>query len=312
MKSIVALGVGAGLASALLIAVIAKATPLAFVLYMLAPLPIVIVSLGWHHRAGLVAGAAGAVALALFSTPLRGLAFVVSTALPAWWLAYLALLGRPDADGSRPAEWYPLGRLLAWVAVTSAASLTAIAILSSGSAEAFREKTRQIVEALVRFRDTGVPDDAEFASRVVDGLALLVPGLAAQGFAFLLVLYLWAAARIVRISGRLPRPWPDLPGAQMPRPMLLALLAGGLAAAFGGFVGVFGAALVGALVTAFALQGLAAIHDRTRGRPGRGVMLSGLYLVVFLTQGAALLALTLFGLVDAAFQLRRKPAAGPA
>jgi hypothetical protein len=78
-----------------------------------------------------------------------------------------------------------------------------------------------------------------------------------------------------------------------------------------GFVGVFGVALVGAFSAAFALQGLAAFHDRSRGRPGRGLMLFGMYLILFVTQGVALVALTLFGLADTALD-RRRPKDNPA
>ncbi len=54
-----------------------------------------------------------------------------------------------------------------------------------------------------------------------------------------------------------------------------------------GYAGAFGVALLGALSTALALQGLAALHDRSRGKPGRVPMLIGLYVLVFLTQGLA-------------------------
>ena len=52
-------------------------------------------------------------------------AFVLTVALPAWWLGHLALLGRPVANaaagnGAAPAapalEWYPVGRMLLWIA----------------------------------------------------------------------------------------------------------------------------------------------------------------------------------------------------
>ena len=66
-----------------------------------------------------------------------------------------------------------------------------------------------------------------------------------------------------------------------------------------------GTALIGSLCAAFALQGLAAFHDRSRGRPGRGALLCGLYLILFVTQGIALVALTLFGLADTALNRRR-------
>ncbi len=126
----IATGIGAGLVSALLTVVVVKATPLAAVLYMLAPVPVLIAALGWNHRSGLVATLVGGLAIAAFTgSPLGGLGFAVITGLPAWWLAYLALLGRPMADGTM--EWYPIGRLLAWVAGTAALTITATAVISA-------------------------------------------------------------------------------------------------------------------------------------------------------------------------------------
>ncbi|MFD1279073.1 hypothetical protein ACFQ5C_05120, partial [Methylobacterium goesingense] len=78
-----------------------------------------------------------------------------------------------------------------------------------------------------------------------------------------------------------------------------------------GYLGVLGVAVAGALSAAFAMQGLAAFHDRSRGRPGRLALLFGLYLILFFTQGVALLALTLFGIADTALDRRRpRDAAG--
>jgi hypothetical protein len=57
---------------------------------------------------------------------------------------------------------------------------------------------------------------------------------------------------------------------------------------------------------AFTLQGLAAIHERTRGKPGRSFILAGLYALLFLTQGVMVAALSLFGLAYIIFDLRRR------
>ncbi|ACL59502.1 DUF2232 domain-containing protein [Methylobacterium nodulans] len=312
MASSLGIGVVAGLASALLIGVIVTATPLALLLYLLAPLPIVIVALGWSHRAGLVAAATGTVALMLAASPLRGLAFLVSTALPAWWLGYLALLGRPAAGGPPSTlEWYPLGRLLAWTAATAAVAIILVVMLSSGDHAAYEERIRRIAHAVMQIemqtvQPGGAPPlpEADLA-RVADRLARIAPAVMGVTFTLLLVFYLWAAGRIVHLSGRLPRPWPDIPGTMMPRRILWGLAAAVALTFAPGFAGTFGIGLVGALCAAFALQGLAAIHDRSRGRPGRAPLLIGLYLLVLLTQGLALAALTLFGLADTLFSLRR-------
>jgi hypothetical protein len=301
-------GIGAGLVSALLTAVVVKATPLAAILYLLAPIPVLIVSLGWNHRSGLVAAVVGGLAIAAFISPLSGLAFAVITALPAWWLAYLALLGRPGPDGA--IEWYPTGRLLAWVAGTAALTIMATAIMSTrGDYAAYFQNAREIAEAFVnlQFPASQSSLDAETRSGFIDVVASFTPFLSAQGFTTVLALYLWAAARIVSISKRLPRPWPTVSELQMPRSIsVLLVVAILLAVFFDGFISVFASALAGALFTAFALQGLAAIHDRTRGKPGRPFLLTGLYLLVLMTQGILVVALSLFGIADTVFGLRRR------
>jgi hypothetical protein len=306
----IATGIGAGLVSALLTVVVVKATPLAAVLYMLAPVPVLIAALGWNHKSGLVATLVGGLAIALFTgSPLGGLGFAVITGLPAWWLAYLALLGRPTADGTM--EWYPIGRLLAWVAATSALTIVATSIISSdGSYSVFLDRARRISTAFVDliFPAAEQSGEAEAQQRqaLVDGLAAATPALSAFGFTVFLAVYLWLAAKAVSMSKRLPRPWFPMPELAMPRSMALApLLAFGLIQ-IGGFIGAFGYALLGAFLMAFTLQGLAAIHDRTQGKPGRGFLLAGLYVLLFLTQGIMILALFLFGLADTAFGLRRR------
>lgn len=303
-------GIGAGLVSALLTAVIVKATPLAAVLYLLSPIPVLIVSLGWNHRAGLVAALVGGLAIALVLSPMSGLGFALVTALPAWWLAYLALLGRPAADGS--IEWYPTGRLLTWVAATAALTVVAAGIVSTGwNYDTFLANAREVAEAFVNLQfPQGQPNslDAETRAGVIDLFARVTPFLSAQGFTAVLALYLWAAAKIVALSKRLPRPWPPVPELIMPQTAAIVLGACLLTLPLGleGFISVFATALAGALFMAFALQGLAAIHDRTRGNAVRGFILSALYVVLFLTQGILMIALSLFGIADSVFGLRRR------
>jgi hypothetical protein len=307
----IATGIGAGLVSALLTAVIVKATPLAAALYLLAPIPVLIVSLGWDHRSGLVAALVGGLAIAAVLSPLSGLGFAVVTALPAWWLSYLSLLGRQGPDGAM--EWYPVGRLLAWVAATAALTIIASGLIATGgNYEAFHQNARDVSEAFVNAQFPQVGPDAltaETREQIVDAFARVTPFLSAQGFTSVLALYLWTAAKIVSLSKRLPRPWPPIPELSMPRSVGLVLLAALAMATFDGFVGVIGSALLGAFLMAFALQGLAAIHDRTRGKAARPFILTGLYLLVLLTQGILMVALSVFGIADAVLGLRRRFAA---
>ncbi len=237
----IGIGVGAGLVAALLFGLLLKASALAILLYLLAPLPILIVGLGWSHRAGLAAVASGAVALALIVSPYLGLAFAAYLAIPAWWLAYLAMLGRPGRDGTL--EWYPTGRLLAWVAGTAALAFVAIAVIASPDYDTFRTQIGQMSRRVVQVQvqrgrlpppaqgnaaegdaaksdapKTEAPDAAppaadDLAGEVADALATLAPALAAQGLAVLLPSTSGPPPASSRSPGACPAP-----GRTSPRP----------------------------------------------------------------------------------------------
>ncbi|KQO54830.1 DUF2232 domain-containing protein [Methylobacterium sp. Leaf85] len=332
MTQFLGIGIGAGLVSALLFGVLLKGTLLSIVLYLLAPLPILIVGLGWSHKAALVAAITGAVALA-FLQPFLGLGFLAYLALPAWWLAYLALLGRPNADGTM--EWYPTGRLLAWTAGTA---FLAVTVITAPNYDEVQIRLKTSLLEVVKLQNQGrvvpqtppekshsqppaasdttpesQPKDGVLAAELpsdlqlkfIDSFAAIYPGFAAYFLTMLLTAYLWLSARIVRVSGRLLRPWPDIPSTQMPRTILGLLPLGILFVSASGAVGSLGIALVGALAAAFQLQGLAAFHERSRLLPARPALLFGLYFIILATSGVALFALTLFGLADTAFNRRR-------
>jgi hypothetical protein len=181
---------------------------------------------------------------------------------------------------------------------------------TGGDYAAFHGNAREVAQALVNLQfPTGATDPLgpELREGVTDWIARLIPFLSAQGFTIALTLYLYTAAKIVFVSKRLPRPWPEIARLRMPRGIGLALIVGfALAALFGSsFVGVFGMALLGALFTAFSIQGLAIIHERTKGRAFRPMILTGLYVLLFITQGALMIALSLLGLADTVFGSRR-------
>ncbi len=306
-----AVGIGAGLVSALLFGVVITGSPLAFALSIIAPLPIFIAALGWNHRSGLVASLAGGIAMALALNPTAGLVFALGWALPAWWLAYLALLGRADSAGTM--EWYPLGRLLLWIVATSALiTFIGVVAIGDGSYEAFRNTVRSTFDSFIRAQggaaEQPAPNDA--VSLVVSAL----PFFFALNFVLILTLNLWLAAKTVQVSGRLARPWPYIPATMMP-PLALALIAGAVVASFlPGFLGAAGLIVAGALSSAFAIQGLAFIHATSRERPGRGFLLGGVYTLALAMSQVVLPLLAMLGLADVAFQLRKRfgpGAAGP-
>src|SRR3979409_2193579 len=137
MIAIVLIAIAAGCASALMFASIVSGALISLLLFYLAPLPLMMAALGWGPLSATIGGISAAIGLgAIFGLPYC-IAFVVTVALPAWWLGHLALLARPltnggaSGNGGSPVapdiEWYPVGRILLWV--TGFAALTTMAAL---------------------------------------------------------------------------------------------------------------------------------------------------------------------------------------
>src|SRR5258708_34068717 len=108
-------------------------------------------------------------------------------------------------------------------------------------------------------------------------LVSVLPPAAAVIAAITLTGNLWLAGVVVRLSGRLTRPWPDLAMLTFP-PFATAIYGALLAGAFLPDVAGLVAGLFAATLTlAFALIGFAVMHAATRHMRGRAVGLSGAY-----------------------------------
>ena len=294
MVQMVLVGLGAGAAAALLFASVASGSLAAVILFYLAPLPIVIAALGWSHLAGLIAAAAATAAIAVLS----GIFFlaVPVIAFGAWWLGYLALLARPASNGAGGAlEWYPVGRLVLWAGVVGTLVVAATVPNFGTDQESLQAALRKTYERILRDQS------------VIDMLVVAVPPAAAVFSTVTNLFNLWLAARIVKISGRLTRPWPDLAALTLPAPSA-GLLAAAIAGSFlPDLAGVLSGAFAASLLMVFAVLGLAVLHAITRGMAGRAVMLTGVYGVTIVL-GWPILAISILGLAEAALNIRGRVA----
>jgi len=314
MMQIGLIGIGAGAAAALLFASVASGTLLSIPLFYLAPLPILIAGLGWSHWAALVAALVGAAGLAAVFGTVFFFAFLAGAGVPGWWLGYLAMLARPLANGgaAQPAlEWYPPGRLVVWAAVLAALML-AVAIPNFGTdAQSFRANLHDALMQVLR-AETGLSANApadlpgvKNIERLVDFLVVAVPPVAAVVATITSLVNLWLAARIVKFSGLLKRPWPQLSAMTFPRPVA-ALLAAAVVLSFaGGLLGIVAGILTASLLMAYAVLGLAVLHAITAGMNSRAFLLGGLYAAITIF-GWPALALCALGLIETAFDLRAR------
>ena len=311
MIAMVLIALAAGCASALMFASIISGALISLLLFYLAPLPLMVAALGWGPIAATIGGIVAAAGLgAMFGLPYC-IAFVVTVALPAWWLGHLALLGRPlptaetgnGAAAAPPAmEWYPVGRILLWIAGFAVLTTIAALLTLGADAETITGSLRRGLLRILGPRDAATSGNTE---RWVDALAIIAPAAAAIVAMMTLTLNLWLAGKITATSGRLHRPWPDLKTAELP-PMTLVALSVALAFCFvGGIVALFAQITATALLMAYAITGFAVLHTLTLALKGRALWLSCTYAIVVVF-GWPVLAMVALGLADAVFGFRER------
>lgn len=316
MAQIILIGIGAGVATALLFASglfasLASGSLIAILLFYLAPLPILIAGLGWSHWTALVAAVCAGFGLALAFGSFLFLAFLIGVGLPAWWLSYLALLAR-TADKATPdgLEWYPVGQIVLWAAVIGILTVVASIPYFGTDAESFHATLRDGIEKALRLGVGRTAGGADFnANRILnaDILATLAPPSLAALTTIIQIVNLWLAAHVVKLSGRLRRPWPDLSAITFPR-FVPALLAAAFVGTFlSGFVAIISAVVAVSLMVACAFLGFAVLHVITRGLDSRAFVLGGVYTAVIIFLWPALI-LSVLGVADMAFGLRARAA----
>ena len=312
MIALVLIAMAAGAASALMFASIVSGAPISLLLFYLAPLPLMVAALGWGALSATLGGIAAATALgAIFGLPYC-IAFAVTVALPAWWLGHLALLGRPmtgagaPGNGAEPVapalEWYPVGRILLWVAGFAALTTTTALLTLGSDAAAITGALQRFLERIFESQDAASSGEIE---PLIDALVTIAPAAAEVVAMMTLTLNLWLAAKITATSGRLHRPWPDLKSTALP-PMTLAALSVAIALCFtGGLLAILAQIVAAALTVAYALTGFAVLHTLTLALKRRALWLSGTYAIVAVV-GWPVLAIAVLGVADAIFGFRQR------
>jgi hypothetical protein len=331
---------GAGLAAALLCLVVRQGTLPAVMIAYLAPLPIMIATLGFGQLPGLGAAviAAGTVIIYLVARPVDGWfaglqsaaffggIFTLTQCLPAaWWLARLTRL-RQDEPGTiwrdssagekSLAACYPLSRILAYAVACSFAiitfSLGALAIHAGGFdalIDRWATKIVPYIGEVVGGRELPAGMDLRDLARFY---SKLVPPGAASFLVLLLIANLWFGSRIVQMSSLLVRPWPDIAqDLRLPRILAPAFLALFGLCLLNGLAGTIAGCAAAALGMGFVLEGLAVIHAATRLVKFRGALLAAIYASALLLP-LMFAPLLILGLLDAGFLFRdRKKDAPP-
>ena len=257
------IGLGGGLASALLFYSAARGSPfLGTMLLLLTPLPSLLAGLGWGWLPAAAGALAGTLVMAVAASVPFAAGYFLALGLPVALIPYLAYLSRPQPQDPTKREWYPAGRLLAAVSLYGGALPVLVLPLIGGSYDALRTPMGEFFRHLsarapeLGLRSLGDKQIEALAEFVVSAL----PAALAAYWVAIFTLNLYLGGRIARASGRLGRDWPDLPVMAYPPgfPLLAALA---VAASFApGTIGVAGTSFSGALLFAYLIAGLALMH----------------------------------------------------
>jgi hypothetical protein len=238
--------------------------------------------------------------------------FAFSIGIPIAALCYLILLSRAPvtAEGvsAGPVEWYPIGRLIGWAAVI-AGTLAAVVVLFLGyDQETYRESIKAALEhsALKELDRDGILTEENIANLTVV-LARALPAAIAAIWLCIALFNLWMGGLIVQASGRALRPWPQLDAIDLPNVFFIVFAVSLVLSFIPGLIGLVATGFAGAMLFAFVLQGLAVLHVYTRGVPFRGLLLTAIYLGIFLL-GWVALAVAILGLSEPMLRLRERAA----
>lgn len=313
----IAISVLGGLAAAVIFAVVARGGGGGLALAHLAPLPIMIISLGYGVRHGASAALLATAILSVYPHPVVGMAYSLMVAGPAW-LACYAASGAPRGKRDLITADLPGWSALAPAAIIAmAVSLWLIvASLSFGSLDEalnpIRARAYLIIDEMIKKNNSL---EGKFDPVALSGsVAMAIPAFVACYAITIHIVNLWIAGRLSLASGLLSRPWPDIPeGFRLPKAVGGVFLSGLALSLFSGPSAAIGYVLASTMGLVLSFQGLAVAHARLRARPHGMIMLAFMYFLVGLL-GWPLVLFIFIGLADLIFDYRpRRPSgvAGP-
>jgi uncharacterized protein YybS (DUF2232 family) len=306
----------AGLAAAAVGAVVTRGGVGGLLFAHIAPLPIVIIALGFGITHAASTALLATVILSIWPHPIVGMGYALLVALPAFMASYAAS-GAPRGGRDLLTK-----NLSSWAALAPAAMLSMAAIfwiivasIQFGSLdEALSTVQGRAYLLFQMMQKEGMIDEKADLSALSGAFARSVPGFMASYGLLIHVLNLWIGGRIAQASGLLGRPWPDIAGDyRLPR-AVAGLFASGLALMFfGGPSAAIGVVLLATMGLLLTFQGLAVIHEFLRALQFSVLVLSALYFfagVLTVWLGWPIAFLAALGVADMFFDYRNRKLPG--
>lgn len=239
-----------------------------------------------------------------------GLFFLGVIGLPVIGLNHLALLNRTvtNEQGERDIEWYPAGRMLAWLSAYAAVALllaTTLSHLYFGESLALEMRTSlntdlEHIEDLQNDTQSPLLSDEQ-----INRILKILPGYIAISLASMIAANAGLAQRILVRTGRAIRPSPNIRDLELPEVLSLALAASIALWLLTGETGVLGGSLANIFLVPYFLLGLVVVHAISSDWSRRTALLTLFYLLCLFIYGLAVLV-ALLGLAEPWVHFRQK------
>ena len=311
MNKEILIAIGAGIASAMLsVSILFGAGFGGFLLTYFALLPILIIGLSAGPKSATYSAVAGIIAVISISSPLQGLLYGLSVALPSWLVVQFAL--KSHSNGSGGYDWAPIGNVLANLAALGAAMVLVAAVAYSnhegGFTGAITEYLKIILEARIKFSTPGGQ------VLLMDSVVPYFPALTVGSWFVMVLVNAVIAQFILSRTGNNIRPTPSFSKLEAPDWLYwAAVLAASVGVVGSGDMQFIGRNLTIILAMPFFFIGLGIAHVLVRWLMAPGMALTIFYMMV-LFLGWPMIVVAAFGFFEQWAQLKSKfakPAQGP-
>lgn len=301
------IGILAGLAAGLMVLAGLAGNNVSLLLLFASPVAVYLAALGWGTLAGIFAAICGS-AIAIYAGGPQSAVFAGALLFgPAAWAGHLANLGQPAADG-KSMMWYPLPDILARLSLAIGLGFVVTGVAYGYNTQTIAKGLEEVFGEFIRANPNLQEPEADNLAATARAYAAMLPVIMPLMWLMLHVLVFYMAAVVARQSGKMARPGWDVPAeSNLPYTVIGLPLAGlvGMSIAPSPIYEI-AAVMAGVGIAAFGLVGLADLHLRSRGRPGRGMLLFASWMLIFMF-GLPLLIFAVFGAMRS---WRARPAAG--
>lgn len=272
-----------------------------------APLPLFAVGLGYGLASAVVAAIAATAAVAFAAGWTRAGLYAVTDAVLVIGMVRFSLLNRPTADGRT--EWYPPGHLLAGLTLYGVVAFVGLALTLGSGDQGLEAGVSALLEGFRQaLADAGQENPA--TERILAILKRVIPSLAVGWWIIIMTVNAALAQKILVRIGHALRPSPDLTATLPPAWLLAMAVAAAVVALVGsGWPGFVATNVALILSVPYLLTGLAVIHAISSRWNGRVAILIAVYLLLLLF-GWPLIVVAGLGMVEHWVGLRHR-FAGP-